>query len=131
MNTEVKRIAYEEFANNLSSVLDRVIHENAVVVVETADGELALLRSLAPEELSTKSEADYAAFRSAAGSWAECPQMLSDWVEFGLAVSLINYGEVYEGIYFSQKPDQQQADFTRHFQPIPGLLLYDFGTQQR
>jgi hypothetical protein len=71
MRSEVKRIAYEEFANNLSSVLDRVVHENAVVVVETADGELALLRYLAPEELPTKREADYAAFRSAAGSWAE------------------------------------------------------------
>ena len=71
MNAEVSRIAYEYLANNLASVLNRVVSEHAVVVVETMGGELAMLRALMPAELPAKSAADYRAFRSAAGSWAE------------------------------------------------------------
>jgi tRNA(fMet)-specific endonuclease VapC len=50
-------------------------------------------------------------------------QLLSDWVELGMAVSLITYGEVYEGIYFSQKPDRQKADFERFLQGVTLLSL--------
>lgn len=71
VNVEVSRIAYEYLANNLASVLNSVVREHAVVVVETIDGELAILSSFLPAELPAKSAADYTAFRSAAGSWAE------------------------------------------------------------
>lgn len=69
MNPELSRIAYEDLANNLASVLHRVVTEQAVVVVETAGGELAVLRALAPSEFPAKNESDYRAFRSAAGCW--------------------------------------------------------------
>ena len=65
MNTEVNRIGYEDLANNLASVLHRVVTEHAVVVVETEGGELAMLRALAPSEFPAKNEADYRAFRAA------------------------------------------------------------------
>ena len=68
-STELSRIAYEELANNLASVLHRVVTEDAVVVVETEGGELAILRALAPSEFPGKNEADYRAFRSAAECW--------------------------------------------------------------
>ena len=69
MSTKPSRIAYEDLVNNLASVLHRVVTEDAVVVVETEGGELAMLRALAPSEFPAKNEADYRAFRSAAGSW--------------------------------------------------------------
>jgi hypothetical protein len=68
---EVSRIAFEDLANNLAIILHRVVSENAVIVVETSEGELAVLRALAPSELPEKSEAEVKAFRSAAGSWAD------------------------------------------------------------
>ena len=68
---EVSRIAYEDLANNLSAVLHRVVSDKVVIVVETQDGEFAVLRALVPSDLSEKSETDLSAFRSAAGSWAD------------------------------------------------------------
>jgi hypothetical protein len=80
MNTEVNRIGYEDLANNLASVLHRVVTEHAVVVVETEGGELAMLRALAPSEFPAKNEADYRAFRAAAGSWhdVDADALISD-----------------------------------------------------
>ena len=69
MSTELNRIAYKELASNLAGVLHRVVTEHAVVVVETEGGELAMLRALGPSEFPAKSEANYRAFRAAAGSW--------------------------------------------------------------
>ncbi len=40
----------------------------------------------------------------------------------GLAISLITYGEVYEGIYFGQDPEHQEESFLRFLQRVQVLF---------
>ncbi len=56
--------------------------------------------------------------------------LLSEWVELGLAVSIISYGEIYEGIYFSQHPDRQEENFLHFLQGVTLLSLTE-DTMQR
>jgi len=49
--------------------------------------------------------------------------LLSDWVSAGLAISLITYGEIYDGIYASQVPNQQEEGFLRFLQGVTLLSL--------
>ncbi len=74
MNTkdsEVSRISYAALANNLEQVLEQVVANQAAVVVETPDGQRALLSYLAPGVVVTNHTPNTAAFRAAAGSWDE------------------------------------------------------------
>ena len=71
MNSELRRIDYETLANNLASVLERVVGEQETVVVETAGGELALLRYLAPADSPLPLVPDLEACAAAAGTWAD------------------------------------------------------------
>ncbi len=56
--------------------------------------------------------------------------LLSEWVELGLAVSIITYGEIYEGIYSSQHPDRQEENFLHFLQGVTLLSLTE-DTMQR
>lgn len=38
-------------------------------------------------------------------------QILSQLAPEGLAISLITYGEIYEGIYYGQNPERNEQDF--------------------
>ncbi len=72
MTKETHPIPFDEFARNLETLFERVIRENETVVVETADGERAVLKPAATtRRLREKTEADLAAFLSSAGGWQD------------------------------------------------------------
>ncbi|MSP14842.1 MAG: type II toxin-antitoxin system Phd/YefM family antitoxin [Chloroflexi bacterium] len=79
MSKELTHIPFDEFAANLSELFDRVVHERETIIVARNDGTSAVLKPLpAPKmqraskiHLHKKTEADYAAFFSAAGSWKD------------------------------------------------------------
>ena len=79
MNSEPRRIDYETLANNLASVLERVVREQEAVVVQTAGGELALLRYLAPADSPLPHVPDLEAFAAAAGAWADVDIVNHSW----------------------------------------------------
>ena len=41
----------------------------------------------------------------------------------GIAISLITVGEIYEGIYYGRKPEEDQASFQKFLSTIPTLPL--------
>ena len=73
MAKELKSIPFEEFSNNLADILRRVVREDESVVVETEEGERAILKPARPRKAPgrKKTKADYEAFRSAAGGWKD------------------------------------------------------------
>lgn len=72
MGRAVEPIPMTELADNLEEILDHVVNDQAEVVVETARGQLAVLRPLRRKTLRrAKTEADDSAFLSSAGGWAE------------------------------------------------------------
>ena len=75
MAKEVVRIPFAEFAANPAGVFDRVVAGNEPVLVEKPDGARAVLTPAPSHKARRRSRiltaADYAAFRSAAGAWAD------------------------------------------------------------
>lgn len=80
MAGEIRRIPFEEFSNNLKAFFDLVISKHKALVVETEPGQVVQVKLLKHEgngkgkanaTRTTKTLADYEAFRSAAGSWSD------------------------------------------------------------
>ncbi|NJN80875.1 MAG: hypothetical protein HC802_00305 [Caldilineaceae bacterium] len=71
MTIEPNRIPFAEFSENLAELFARVLDTGEALVVETDSGETVTVSSATPAIPQPKTEADYAAFRSAAGSWAD------------------------------------------------------------
>lgn len=73
MITELERITLDELSRAAISVFDRVVQGKTAIVVENELGERVLLRPIAAAEFSTdsKTDDDYRAFLSAAGSWSD------------------------------------------------------------
>jgi hypothetical protein len=69
-DSEISRISYKALADNPEQVLDQVVSDQTAVVVETRDGQFALLSYLAPGTVVTNQTLNIAAFRAAAGSWS-------------------------------------------------------------
>jgi hypothetical protein len=69
MHVEERHITFDELAADVAGFVNRVVREGAEIVVETEDGASV---AIVPRALSRpKSEVDIAAFRAAAGSWAD------------------------------------------------------------
>jgi tRNA(fMet)-specific endonuclease VapC len=61
-------------------------------------------------------------------------RLLDELVSDGIAISIVTYAEIYQGIYFGRDPRQAEQGFRlwlqlvtrnlRDFQRIPGLKLY-------
>jgi len=67
-------ISFEELANNVTDVFNRVRAAHKAVVVESANGEKFLIKPLSAAKThrrrsSKRTKADYEAFLAAAGSW--------------------------------------------------------------
>lgn len=73
MITERKPLTLDELSKTLVSVFNRVVHEKTAVVVENEMGERVVLRPIASAESVShaKTDDDYRAFLSAAGSWKD------------------------------------------------------------
>ena len=73
MAKEMKSIPFEEFSNNLADILRRVFREDESFVVETEEGERAIVKPAGPEEPvgRKKTKADYEAFLASAGGWRD------------------------------------------------------------
>ena len=72
MERQIKRISFEEFADNLAEIFDEVSRENETVVVKTRFGEIEVKR-VSPTELQRreKTQEDKEAFLASAGAWAD------------------------------------------------------------
>jgi hypothetical protein len=75
MAKELRRIPFAEFETDPAGVFERVVDEREAVVVEKDNGSAAVLRPLPARKASRRrrvvTDADYAAFLSSAGGWAE------------------------------------------------------------
>lgn len=76
MTKELRRIRFDEFADNLARFFALVSREHEPVVVENDKGESVILRPLeSPLETSAPlarfTEDDYNAFRAAFGGWSD------------------------------------------------------------
>lgn len=69
MKMEERRITFDEFAGDVAGVVNHVISEDAEVIVETENGASVVI--VPHVTVRRKSEEDLAAFRAAAGSWAD------------------------------------------------------------
>lgn len=73
MARKLKCIPFDEFANNLGSIFDRVVAGNETVVVETSEGARAVVKPFPSKKARGRgrviTDADYEAFLSSAGSW--------------------------------------------------------------
>jgi predicted nucleic acid-binding protein len=50
-------------------------------------------------------------------------ELLTTLAPAGLAISLITYGEIYEGIYFGRDPKQSERVFRQFLRPVAVLPL--------
>jgi hypothetical protein len=69
MAKALKRISLDEFSSNLVRIFERVISKGESVVIERGEGELVTLSPFPSS--APKTEEDWEAFRSAAGSWSD------------------------------------------------------------
>ncbi len=76
MAGEIRRIPFEEFSSNIKAFFDLVISKHKAFVVEKEPGEVVVVKPFkntgkANTRRTAKTEADYEAFHSAAGSWSD------------------------------------------------------------
>lgn len=72
MANELARVPIRELASNPERIFDRVAQGEAVIVVDTAGEEVAIVKPLRARRRSRrKTAADLAALRAAAGGWAD------------------------------------------------------------
>ena len=72
MTKELRRIRFDEFADNLDRIFSLVSRRNEPVVVENDEGESVVLRPLDVNDSKAHIDKDdYDAFRSAFGGWAD------------------------------------------------------------
>jgi Antitoxin Phd_YefM, type II toxin-antitoxin system len=69
-------IPFDEFSKNLKAIFSRVVNDHEPVAIRGGDGEVAILMPVDhPKKprrpVRAKSEADYLAFLSSAGGWAD------------------------------------------------------------
>lgn len=57
------------------------------------------------------------------GGRSQAVQLLANLAGQGLQISLVTYGEIYEGIYFSRDPKASERIFTRFLQTVPVVPL--------
>ena len=71
MSEELRRIRFDEFANNLARFFALVSRERETLLVENDEGERVVLRPLTISASESQlTEDDYRAFRSAFGGWS-------------------------------------------------------------
>ena len=86
MATEVRRISIEALASNVEDTVKAVIRDRAAVVVETEEGELAIIKPMATRQQRPEvTEEDYQIFLSSAGSWKDIVD--AEALKEGLAAS--------------------------------------------
>jgi tRNA(fMet)-specific endonuclease VapC len=61
---------------------------------------------------------------------SDATQLLQSIAHEGLALSVISYGEVYEGIYFGSDPRRRERDFLRFLRAVRVLPLTRSTLQQ-
>jgi len=68
-----KHIPFEEFADNLASIIDKVVLDEQPVFVESQSGTLIEVKVAIPKSLPQRgfSKEEDEAFLSAAGSWSD------------------------------------------------------------
>jgi len=73
MTAGLIRIPTNEFPQALVAIFDQVVHEKTAIAVENETGDRVLLRPMAPAEQTprAKTDEDYRAFLSVAGSWRD------------------------------------------------------------
>ena len=71
MAKEVRRIRFDEFANNLARFFTLVSREHEPVVVENEKGERVIIHPAGSAPAARLPEEDYNAFRSAFGGWSD------------------------------------------------------------
>lgn len=71
MADTIERIPLKEASDHLATLIERVLREGEPVMIETGEGELVALTPVSPARARARTEADWAAFRAAAGSWAD------------------------------------------------------------
>jgi hypothetical protein len=73
MREALRRIPFEEFADNLVEIFERVIDKDEAVLVESDTGALVEVRPVAHTNLPRheKTAEDYEAFLATAGGWAD------------------------------------------------------------
>lgn len=49
--------------------------------------------------------------------------LLTEWLKLGVAISIITYGEIYEGIYTSRNPKGQEEGFLLFLEAVTVLTL--------
>jgi hypothetical protein len=95
MGRAVRHIPFDELANSLTDVFDRIVREHVSVVVEREGNPIAVVSPITPRTSKrgrhTKTAADHEAFLAAAGSWAK--------VDIDTFIQ-----EIYEGRERSSRP---------------------------
>jgi len=73
MEKQSKHIPFEEFADNLASIIEKVIHDHKPVYVESQSGELIEVKVAGPTDPKRRefTADEDKAFLSAAGSWSD------------------------------------------------------------
>jgi hypothetical protein len=75
MAGEIRRIPFEEFSNNVRAFFELVISKHKAFMVEKEPGEVVVVKPFKnvgkASRRTSKTEGDYEAFRSAAGSWSD------------------------------------------------------------
>jgi hypothetical protein len=73
MAKEFRRISFDEFSADPTSVFDFILHDKETVIIERDGSALAVVKPVPPTKSvhrhRRKTAADYEAFRSAAGGW--------------------------------------------------------------
>ncbi len=72
MNSDLARVPIQELASDAESIFDRVAQGETLVVIDTAGKDVAIVRPVRTRRWGRrKTAADLAAFRAAAGGWAD------------------------------------------------------------
>jgi hypothetical protein len=73
MAEELKRISFDEFSENLSDIIEQVIHDHKPVLIESESGELVEVKPAKPAKSRQRefTAEDDEAFLSSAGGWSD------------------------------------------------------------
>lgn len=106
MTDELARVPIRELASNPETVFDRVAQGESVIVVDTAGKDVAIVKPLRLRRRGRrKTAADLAAFRAAAGGWAD-----------------VDTDGLIETLYESRRSSPRNL---AHFERIPEIKLYE------
>lgn len=67
----VARVPMQELASDVERIFDRVAQGESVIVIDKAGEDVAIVKPVRARRSRRKTAADLAAFRAAAGGWAD------------------------------------------------------------